>query len=75
MEEPIDGLHETQKPGRRYGRGYTYLTFGGGWKALDYVDPSNKTINSIKMSQWIQRDKASFPPWASVKIQIFEHEF
>ena len=39
MEEPSDGLHEKQKPGRRYGRGQTSLAFGSGW--TDCTDPNN----------------------------------
>ena len=42
MEEPSDELHEKKKPGRRYGRGQTYLTFGSGWTALGCIDPNNK---------------------------------
>jgi hypothetical protein len=42
MEEPSDKFHEKEKPGRRYGRGYTYLEFGSQWTGLGCIDPNNK---------------------------------
>ena len=45
MEEPSDRLHEKQKYGRRYGRGFISLAFGSGWMALGCIDPSNSKQN------------------------------
>ena len=47
MEEPTDGLHEKQKSGRRYGRGYTSLAFGSRWTSLGCIDPDIKIIKII----------------------------
>ena len=35
-----DGLHEKQKHGRRYDRGYISLAFGSGWTALGGIGPN-----------------------------------
>ena len=43
MEEPSGGLHEKQKHGRRYGRGWTCLGFGSGWTARGGIDPKKIT--------------------------------
>ena len=46
MEEPSEGLDEKQKPGRRYGRGWTSLAFESGQTVLGCIDPNNNNNNN-----------------------------
>jgi hypothetical protein len=60
MEEPSDGLHEKQKPGRRYGK----IDIFGVWKWMDgsCIDPNKKNsyfhdihIHVLSFSIWLNK--------------------
>ena len=49
-----DGLHNTQKLGRRYDRGYTSLAFASGLTALGYIDPNNNNKIDYRMCKCVK---------------------